>query len=181
MKTVVRQVILLLLMRMKRVMLQVILLQLLVASSTIELPCHEVCGVAHVDSSSFCSIVSCMYRWKEQRSSTTFSPWWCSVGLCNNADRVAGKFVTTFERQHLWRGQHHTHTNGPSNSNTVSNLGLASFLTKDVRVHGSWSEFLNKFPDRSNMTFEETDGGLDRSHESLGAAFKTRQRRETHS
>ena len=87
----------------------------------------------------------------------------------------------TFERQHLWRGQHHTHTIDPSNSNTVSNLGLASILTKDVRVHGAWSEFLNKFPDRSNMTFEETDGGLDRSHESLGAAFKTRQGRETRS
>ena len=28
------------------------------------------------------------------------------------------------------------------------------------------------------MTFEETDGGLDRPHESLGAAFKTRQRME---
>ena len=74
-----------------------------------------------------------------------------------------------------------THTTDPSNSNTVSNLGLASILTKDVRVHGAWSEFLNKFPDRSNMTFEDTDGGLDRSHEYLGAAFKTRQRRETRS
>ena len=31
------------------------------------------------------------------------------------------------------------------------------------------------------MTFEETDGGLDRSHESLGAAIKTRQDGETHS
>ena len=50
-----------------------------------------------------------------------------------------------------------------------------------MRVHGAWSEFLNKFPDHSNMAFEETDGGLDRSHESLGAAFKTRQRGETHS
>ena len=28
---------------------------------------------------------------KGQRSSTTFSPWWCSVGLCNNANRVAGE------------------------------------------------------------------------------------------
>ena len=26
-----------------------------------------------------------------------------------------------------------------------------------MRVHGAWSEFLNKFPDRTNMTFEETD------------------------
>ena len=49
-----------------------------------------------------------------------------------------------------------------------------------MRVHSAWSEFLNKFPDHSNMTFEETDGGLDRSHESLGAAFKTRQRMENH-
>ena len=74
-----------------------------------------------------------------------------------------------------------THTIVPSDSNTMSNLGLVSVLTKDVRVHGAWSEFLNKFPDHSNMTFEETDGRLDRSHESLGAAFKTRQRRKTHS
>ena len=50
-----------------------------------------------------------------------------------------------------------------------------------MRVHGVWIEFPNKFPDRMNMTFEETDGGLDRSHESLDAAFKTRQDRETHS
>ena len=48
-----------------------------------------------------------------------------------------------------------------------------------MRVHGVWIEFPNKFPDRMNMTFEETDGGLDRSHESLGAAFKTRQDRDT--
>ena len=37
-------------------------------------------------------------------------------------------------------------------------------------------EFLNKFPDRKNVTFEETDGGLDRSHESLGAAFNTKEK-----
>ena len=46
-----------------------------------------------------------------------------------------------------------THTLVPSDSNTTSNLGLASILTKDVRVHGAWVEFLNKFPDHSNMTF----------------------------
>ena len=63
----------------------------------------------------------------------------------------------------------------------MSNFGLASFLTEDVRVLAAWSEFLDKFPDRKNVTFEETDGGLDRSHESLGAAFKTRQKGETHS
>ena len=73
-------------------------------------------------------------------------------------------------------GEDNTHTIVPSDSNTMSNLGLASILTEDVRVHGAWSEFLNKFPDRKNVTFEETDGGLDRSHESLGAAFKTRQK-----
>ena len=50
-----------------------------------------------------------------------------------------------------------------------------------MRVHGARVEFINKSPDHSNMTFEETDGGLDRSYESLGAAFKTRQRGETHS
>ena len=51
----------------------------------------------------------------------------------------------------------------------------------DVRVLGAWSEFLTKFPDCKNVTFEETDGGLDRSHESLGAVFRTRQKGETHS
>ena len=44
-----------------------------VASSIIELP---KCGVAEVGSSSRCSIVLCMYRWKGQRSSTTSSPRW---------------------------------------------------------------------------------------------------------
>ena len=54
----------------------------------------------------------------------------------------------------------------PSDSNTMSNLGLASIITDFVSVHGAWSEFYNRFPDRTNMTFEETDGELDRSHES---------------
>ena len=35
-------------------------------------------------------------------------------------------------------------------------------------------EILNNFPDRKNVTFEETDGGLDRSHVSHGAAFNTK-------
>ena len=38
------------------------------------------------------------------------------------------------------------------------------------------SEFFNKFPNHKNMTFEETDGGLDRSHESLVAAFNTKEK-----
>ena len=63
----------------------------------------------------------------------------------------------------------------------MSNLGLASILTEDVMENGAWSEFLNKFLDRKNMIFEETDGGLDRSHESFGAAFKTTQDKETYS
>ena len=37
-------------------------------------------------------------------------------------------------------------------------------------------ELLNKFPDRKNVTFEETDGGLDRSHESLGTTFNTKEK-----
>ena len=37
-------------------------------------------------------------------------------------------------------------------------------------------EFLDKFPDRKNVTFEETDGGRDRSHESLGGAFFTKEK-----
>ena len=78
-------------------------------------------------------------------------------------------------------GEDNTHTIDPSDSNTTSNLGLASLLTRDVRVHGACIELLNKFPDRTKMTFEETDGGLDRSHESLGPAFRTRQDGETHS
>ena len=49
----------------------------------------------------------------------------------------------------------------------------APVLTECVRAHGAMGEFLNTFPDRKNVTFEATDGGLDRSHESLGAAFNT--------
>ena len=51
---------------------------------------------------------------------------------------------------------------------------MAPILTECVRAHSAMDEFLNKFPDRKNVTFEETDGGLDRSHESLAAAFKTK-------
>ena len=39
---------------------------------------------------------------------------------------------------------------------------------------------MTSFPDLMNMTFEETDGGLDRSHDTLGTAFKTRQDGEPH-
>ena len=42
-------------------------------------------------------------------------------------------------------GEDNTHTIVPSDSNTMSNLGLASVLTECVRVHGAWSEFLDKF------------------------------------
>ena len=72
-----------------------------------------------------------------------------------------------------------THKVVPIDSNTMFNLGLASILTEWVRVRGAWSELFNKFPDRTKMTFEETDGGLDRSHEFLGSAFKTRQEDES--
>ena len=78
-------------------------------------------------------------------------------------------------------GEDNTHNIVPSDSRTMSNLGLVSTLTEDVRVHGAWSAFFNKCPDRTNMTFEEIDGGLDRSHESLGWAFKMRQDGETQS
>ena len=63
------------------------------------------------------------------------------------------------------------------NNNTTCNPGfMASVLTECVRVHGAMSEFFNKFPDHKNVTFEETDGGLDRSHESLGDAFNTKEK-----
>ena len=56
-------------------------------------------------------------------------------------------------------------------------LNLLNLWRFGLHSHGRCgSEFLNKFPDRKNVTFEETDGGLDRSHGSLGAAFKTRQK-----
>ena len=51
---------------------------------------------------------------------------------------------------------------------------MAPILTEFVRAHSAMGEFLNKFPDRKNVTFEATDGGLDRSHESLGVAFNTK-------
>ena len=64
-----------------------------VASSTIELTRCEAVESQKVGSSSRCSIVLCMYRWKEQRSSNSH---------CNNAGRVAGRYLP----QHHWRGQH---------------------------------------------------------------------------
>ena len=51
---------------------------------------------------------------------------------------------------------------------------MAPILTECVRGHNAICEFLNKFPDRKNVTFEEIDGGLDRSYESHGAAVNTK-------
>ena len=74
-------------------------------------------------------------------------------------------------------GEGNTLTIVLSDNNTTCNPGfMASVLTECARVHGAMSEFFNKFPNHKNMTFEETDGGLDRSHESLGAAFNTKEK-----
>ena len=57
---------------------------------------------------------------------------------------------------------------------TTYDPGFMTILTECVRAYSVMDEFINKFPDRKNVTFEETDGGLDRSHESHGAAFNTK-------
>ena len=145
-----------------------------VASSTIGLPRCESVKSQKSTQVPFVPLCRACIVGKGQRSSTTFSPWWCSVGLCNNADRVAENFVPTFERTTRTQLFRVTATPCPI-------LTWLLLSRKDVRVHGAWVEFINKSPDHSNMTFEETDGGLDRSYDSLGAAFKTRQRGETHS
>ena len=94
-----------------------------VASSTIEVPS---CEAVESQKSTQVPVVplcrACIVG-KEQRSSITFSPWWCSVGLCNNADRVAGEILSP-------RLKDNKHTIDPSDSNTMSNLGLASILTE---------------------------------------------------
>ena len=51
---------------------------------------------------------------------------------------------------------------------------MAPILTECVRAHSAMGEFFNKSSDRKNVTFEATDGGLDRSHESLAATFNTK-------
>ena len=67
--------------------------------------------------------------------------------------------------------------NAPTIVHTTYNPGfMVPILTECVWAHGAMGEFLIKFPDRKNLTFEETDGGLDRSHESLGAAFNTKEK-----
>ena len=55
-------------------------------------------------------------------------------------------------------GEDNTRTPVPSASNTMSNLGLALILTEDVRVSGARREFLDKFPDCRNVSFEKVDG-----------------------
>ena len=149
-----------------------------VASSTIELPSCEAVE-SHTSTASqlgnqvpFAPLCRACIVGRGREAPQPFHLGGAVSVSVKNADRVAGKLVTMFIEQDLWRVV-------PSDSNTMSNLGLASIFTEDVRVHGAWSEFLNKFPDRKNVTLEETDGGLDRSHESLGAAFKMRQKRET--
>ena len=51
---------------------------------------------------------------------------------------------------------------------------IAPILPECVRAHSAMGEFFNKSPDRKNVTFEVTDGGLDKSHEPLGATFNTK-------
>ena len=62
-----------------------------VASSIIELPCCEAVESQKSTQVPFVPLCRACIVGKGQRSSTTFSPWWCSVGLCTNADRVAEK------------------------------------------------------------------------------------------
>ena len=59
--------------------------------------------------------------------------------------------------------------NTPTTVHTTYDPGfILSILTECVRAHSAMGEFFDKSPDRKNVTFEATDGGLDRSHESLG-------------
>ena len=71
-----------------------------VASSIIELSSCEAVESHTSAQVPFVPLCRACIVGKGQSSSTTFSPWWCSVDLCNNVDRVAGKFVIPFERQH---------------------------------------------------------------------------------
>ena len=50
--------------------------------------------------------------------------------------------------------------NTPTIVHTTYDPGfMAPILTECVRAHGAMGEFLNQFPDRKNVTLEETDGG----------------------
>ena len=65
--------------------------------------------------------------------------------------------------------------NTPTTVHTTYDPGfILSILTECVRAHSAMGEFFDKSPDRKNVTFEATDGGLDRSHESLGGTFNTK-------
>ena len=65
-------------------------------------------------------------------------------------------------------------TTGEDNTPTTVHTTYDQILTECVRAHSAMGEFFNKSPDRKNVTFEATDGGLDRSHESLAATFNTK-------
>ena len=87
-----------------------------VASSIIELPR---CEAAESQKSAQVPFVPQCYACIAglgQRSSTTFSLWWCSVGLRDNTDRVGRKFVPMLESQRLWRGQHAQNRSSDSNT-----------------------------------------------------------------
>ena len=123
-----------------------------VASSTIGLPRCESVKSQKSAQVPFVPLCRACVAGRDREVRTTFSPWWCSVGLCNNADRVAGKnLFTTFERQHLWRGtadNQNFHTKLiPSDSNTMSNLGgsfgslnSARKILEGTRAPGSTAE-----------------------------------------
>ena len=133
MKTVVGQVILLLLMRMKRVMLQVILLQLLWMRGELQVQ------------PSNCPVVS---QWSRTRR-LKFLLFHCVVHVSLGRDReapqpfhlggaVSVSVTTPIELlenlsprlKDSASGEDNTHTIVPSDSNTMSNLGLASILTE---------------------------------------------------
>ena len=182
MRTVVWQVILLLLMWMKTVMLQVLLLQLLWMREELQLQQSNCPGAK---------------LWS-RRSWFKFPLLHCVVHVSlEGAEREAPQpphlggdeavtvtmLVVLLDDFSLTFSDNTTGEDNmltivlSDNNNTTCNLGFTtSVLTECVRAHDVMSEFFVKFPDHKNVTFEDTDSGPDRSHESLGAVFNEKEK-----
>ena len=113
-----------------------------VASSTIELPCYE--AVESHTSTQIPFVPLCRAcSWERDREVPQPFDLGGAVSVTVTTPiESLGKFVPTFERQHL--------TVVPSDSNTMSNLGLASILTE--RCEGT--RRLERIPSQVSSSFE---------------------------
>ena len=139
------------------------------ASLTIELPTCEAVESHTSTQVPFCSIVSCMYCWKGRETPQPFHLGGGEAVTVTTLVVSPDNFSLTLTDNTTGEG------NTLTTVHTMYDPGfIAPILQECVRAHSAMGEFFNKSPNRKNVTFEATDGGLDKSHEPLGATFNTK-------